>query len=144
MADESKHGTTSRNAAVDGAAALRNGGTIQIWEGVAGTTPPATPEASISDDNTNYKLLATLSYGATAFAAAASGSATANAITSDTNAAKSGTAEFFRELSSGAVCVGQGNAGEAAGTPALVFDSADIVAGGTVAISSLTLSIPVS
>lgn len=143
MASNYKQGTPSRNAAVEGAAGQRNGGNIQIWEAVAGANPPATPETAIADDNTNYKLLATLTFANPAGGAGSNGTVTANAITSDTNAAKSGVAEFFRERKSDNTVVGQGTAGEAADTADLTFDDKDIVAGGTVAISSLTWTLPV-
>lgn len=145
MASNYKQGTQSRNAIAAAAAAERNSGTVQIWEAVAGNNPPATPETAIADDDTNYKLLATLGFSATAGGAPSTGVVTANAITSDTNAAKSGTAEFFRELDDTGtpVCVGQGTAGETADTPDMVFDDKDIVAGGTVAISSLSWTAPV-
>lgn len=144
MASNYKQGTDSRNGIAEASAARRNGGTIKIWEAVAGANPPATPETAIADDNTNYKLLATLTFANPAGGAGASGVVTANAITSDTNAAKSGTAEFFREVKSdGTTVAGQGTAGEAADTADLTFDSKDIVAGGTVAISSLSWTCPV-
>jgi hypothetical protein len=140
-----KQGTQSRNSGIAAVAAERNSGTLQIWEATGGANPPATPETSISDDNTNYKLLATLTFGATAGGSPSSGTVTANAIGSDTNAAKSGTAEFFRERDDTGtpVVVGQGTAGESADTPDMTFDDKDIVAGGTVAISSLTWTLPV-
>src|SRR4051812_11279382 len=62
-------------------------------------------------------LGATLTFSSTAFPASATGTsdgiitATANAITSDTNAASSITAAHFRCLNNSAVCVGMGNVG---------------------------------
>lgn len=133
MASNFKLGTSARNAAVDAIAALLNSGTIAIRSG----SPPTNP-----GDSNSGTLLATLSFGSTAFGAGSSGTATANSITSDTNADASADAGHFRLISSGAVCIAQGTAGESADSPDLVFDEKSIVAGGTVAISSLTLTVP--
>jgi len=88
-------------------------------------------------------LLATLTLNATAFGVSSTGVKTANAVTSDTNAAASGTAghaRFYRSdnttIHSDCTC--------AQGSGDLSFDNAVIVAGGTVAISSLTGTMPIS
>lgn len=86
-------------------------------------------------------LLGTLLFSATAFGAAAAGSANANAITSDTNADNSGTAgharlkDFADAIHSDCTC-GQG-AGD------ISFDNNVIVAGGTIAISDLDIVVPI-
>jgi hypothetical protein len=73
------------------------------------------------------------------FAAAASGGVlTLNAIADDTAADATGTASWFRIESSGAVHVMDGNV--AASGSDLNFDSISFVAGGTVAISSFTIT----
>jgi hypothetical protein len=73
------------------------------------------------------------------FAAAASGGVlTLNAIADDTSADATGTASWFRIESSGAVHVMDGNV--AASGSDLNFDSISFVAGGTVAISSFTVT----
>jgi hypothetical protein len=73
------------------------------------------------------------------FAAAASGGVlTLNAIADDTSADATGTASWFRIESSGAVHVMDGNV--AASGSDLNFDSISFVAGGTVAISSFTIT----
>jgi hypothetical protein len=77
-----------------------------------------------------------------AFGAASSGVATANAISSDTNADASGDAGHFRMYDSDSVCILQGTSGEAADTPDMTFDNKTIVAGGTIAISSMTVTMP--
>lgn len=143
MPSNFKINTGPRNAVVDTLGARLNGGNIEIWEAVAGPNPPASPGTSIADDDTNYKKLAQCTFGATAFGPGSNGTATANPITSDTNAAKTGTAEFFRCRTSANAVEWQGTAGEASSTPDMVFDNASIVATGTVAISSMSLTMPV-
>lgn len=136
MASNYKNSVARRNAAVDAMAARLNSGTIAIRTGA--------PETNVTDASSGT-LLGTVGYGATAFGASASGTATANAISSDTDADASGDAGHFREYANGAgdtAPEAQGVAGEAADTPDLTFDNKTIVAGGTIAISSLTLSMP--
>lgn len=136
MASNYKNSVARRNAAVDAMTARLNSGSIAIRTGA--------PETNV-DDASSGTLLATLNYGASAFGSSASGTAAANAITSDTDADASGDAGHFREYANGAADTApeaQGTAGEALDTPDLEFNNKSIVAGGTVAISSLTLSMP--
>ena len=124
----------ARNAAADGVVDLLDvggAGTIEIRTG----TQPANPDTAASGT-----LLATLNLSATAFGAADAGTATANAISDDTDAAASGTATWFRAYSGAGTAVIDGSAGES-GTD-LILDDAAIVAGGTVSISSWTVSMP--
>jgi hypothetical protein len=128
--------TAARNAAVDGVTALLNvggAGSLVIRTGAA----PATP--ATADSGT---LLATCPLNATAFGAASSGTATANAITSDTNVDASGQAGHFRLKNNAGTVVMQGTCGQGSGD--LSFDEDDLVAGGTVAITSFTISIAAS
>lgn len=134
MASNFKIGSGARNAACDAIAALLNSGTIAIRTGA--------PPTNVSDSNSGT-LLGTLTFGATAFGSSSTGTATANSITSDTSADNSGTAGHFRGLTSGAVTVFQGTAGESADTTDMTFDNKTIVAGGVIAISSLTLTVPI-
>lgn len=85
-------GDAVRTAMADAAAVLYNSGYLRIYSG----TQPATPATAI----TSQVLLAELRYGATAFAAAVAGVATANAITSDSAADNTGIANFARSLKS--------------------------------------------
>ena len=98
-------------------------------------------------DASSGTLLATPTFGATAFGNSSAGVATANAIASDTNAAASGDAGYWRAYKGAAAdtaCEFQGTAGEAADSPELTFDNKTIVAGGTVAITSFTVTTPAS
>lgn len=87
-------------------------------------------------------LLGTLTFSDPAFGAASTGVATASAITSDTNADNSGTAGHFRIRDSDANIHSDGTCGQGSGD--LSFDNSAIVAGGTIAISSLTVTVPIS
>jgi hypothetical protein len=119
--------TAARSAAADGIVDLIDGGagagTLLIFTGAA----PATPATADSDP---------------AFGAAASGVATASAITSDTNVDASGTAAHFRIKDSNAVVILQGTVGTSGAD--INFNTVTFVAGATAAISSLTLTQPAS
>jgi len=137
MALQTRIGVAARNAACDAIVDLVDGGAsagyIEIRTGAA----PATP--ATADSGT---LLATCTMSDPAFGAASTGVATASAITSDTSADASGDAGHFRIKDSNGVVILQGTAGEAADTPNLTFDDKSIVAGGTVAITALTVTVP--
>jgi hypothetical protein len=113
----------------DGASA----GYIQVRTGAR----PANCEAANSGT-----LLGTLTFSDPAFGNSSSGQATANAITSDTNADATGTAGHFRVFDSNNVCIFQGDCGQGTGT--MNFDNTSIVAGGTIAISSFTFTTPLT
>lgn len=114
-------------------------GVIKIWTG----SPPATCETA--DSGT---LLSTLGLSATAFQASTdntvgSALATANAITSDSNAAGTGSAGYFRAYSYNGTtytCIIQGTVGVA--TSDMILNTVSIVAASTVAISAWTVAMP--
>jgi hypothetical protein len=83
--------------------------------------------------------VATLTFGGTAFGAASSGTATANAITSDTSAT-GGTVAKFQVISGGASDIFAG-AVSTSGSD-INLSSLAVGAGDTVSISSLTYSAP--
>lgn len=93
-------------------------------------------------DSDSGTLLATCTFDATAFGAASNGVATAAAIGSDTNVDATGTPGHFRAKASGGAVVLQGTVGTS-GAEAN-FNSTTWIAGGTVAISSMTLTQPAS
>lgn len=139
--------TAARNAACDAIVDLMDAGsgagTLEIWEAVAGSNPPATPLTSISDDNTNYKLLAVLTMSDPAFGASGAvnpGEAIAASITSDTDVNKSGTAEFWRMKDSDGTCRLQGSCGTSGAD--LNFNTTTFVQGGTAAVSSFKITVP--
>lgn len=122
--------TARKNATLDATLDLLNNGKFRIYDG----TRPAGPDTAVG----SQVLLAELTFGATAFAAASSGSKTANAITADTTADATGTATWFRLLTSGDTAVIDGSVGTS-GTD-LVLNVASIVAGVEVAVTSLVIS----
>jgi hypothetical protein len=91
---------------------------------------------------TATNLLAQLTCNATFAPAASSGVLTLNAISPATSAAATGTATWFRIVQSGgSTHVLDGSVSTvSAGTGDLQLDSTSIVLGGTVAISSATIS----
>ena len=141
MASNFKISTAVRNAMADAAVDRIDGGTG------AGTIAIRTgaPPTNVSDASSGT-LLGTLTFSGTAFGAASSGTATAASITSDTDADDSGDAGYFRVYQGAAgdtAAEWQGTAGEAADTPDMEFDNKTIVAGGTIAISSMTFTMPI-
>ena len=134
MASNINLGNAARSAACDAIVDRLDGGTIPIRTG----SPPTNP-----GDADSGTLLGTCTYGTPAFGAASNGVATANAVTSDTSADASGDAGHFRFKTSGAVTDLQGTAGNAGDAPDMTFDNKAIVAGGTIAISSITVTVPV-
>lgn len=125
--------TATRQAANNARHALLNSGSAQIRTG-------AQPTAA--DDTAQGTLLGTCTFGATAFGTTnTSGVAIANAITSDTSADNSGTAGHARLLTSASAIQGDCTCGQGSGD--ISFDNAVIVAGGTIAISSMTMTEPV-
>ena len=142
MPSDFKINNAARNAACNAIVDLLDagaaGGRIEIRTGA--------PPAAITDASSGT-LLGTLTFSAEAFGNAAAGVATSAAITSDTNAAATGTAGYFRCYHDGAAdtaAVLEGTAGEAADTPDMVFDESSIVAGGTIAIAlgGMTVTVP--
>lgn len=87
-------------------------------------------------------LLGTLTFSSTAFGNASAGVATASAITSDTNADNSGTAAHFRIKDGSANIHSDGTCGTSGAN--MNFDNNVIVAGGTIACSSMTITVPIS
>jgi hypothetical protein len=107
-------------------------GTIKVYTG----TIPTDADTAVGAQT----LLATLTFSATAFGAASNGVATAAAITSDSSADTNGTAAWAR-LANGAgttiMDVTVGTSGED-----INFNTVSFVTGATVAISSMTVTVP--
>jgi hypothetical protein len=138
MASNLKISTAARNAACDGIVDLIDGGasagTLTIYTG--------SPPTNVSDADSGTTL-AVLTFSDPAFGAAATGTATASAITSDSSANASGDAGYFRVKDSNSNVIFQGTCGEAADTPDMVFDEKSIVIGGVVACTSFTATMPI-
>ena len=127
--------TAARNAACDAIVDLLDPsgpGTIRIRTG--------TQPTNVGDADTGT-LLGTLTFSATAFGSSSTGTATASSITSDTSADNSGTAGHFRLYANSGV-IADGTCGQGSGD--LSFDNNVIVAGGVIAISSFTVTVPIS
>ena len=127
-----RRAVATRNAVANTEGDLLDGGSIQIRTG-------AQPAAV--DDAAGGTLLGTLTFAGTAFGAPATGVVTAAAIGSDTNADNNGTAGHARLLTSGAAIHSDATCAQGSGD--FNFDNSVIVAGGTIAVSSLTLTAPV-
>jgi hypothetical protein len=144
MASNLKINTAARNAACNAIVDLIDAGTgagrLEIRVG--------SPPTNLTDASSGNEL-ATLTFSATAFGAAGAsiaGLATAATITSETDAPNSGDAGYFRVYAGAAAdtaALFQGTAGNSGDTPDMVFDNKSIVAGGTVACSSMTFTIPI-
>jgi hypothetical protein len=116
------------NAAANAVTALCNSGFIDI---MSGTQPAANGAATT--------VLATVTFGATAFGSASGGVATANAIGSGT-AGATGTATWFRAYKSDHTTpVFDGSVGTA--TSNLNLNSTAISSGATVSVTSLSFTI---
>jgi hypothetical protein len=124
----------ARNAALDAITALLNAGGAGTLEIRTGTQPtdPATAATGT--------LLATLALSATAFAAASGQSSSLNTVTSAT-AAATGTAGWFRLKNNAGTGVIDGTVGTSGAE--LNLTSVSIVSGGSVSVTSGSISLPV-
>jgi hypothetical protein len=132
MALEPKISNAAANAAADAVTALLDSGFLDIYDGAK----PATADTAVGAQ----VKLARLTFGSPAFGAAAAGAAAANAITSDTAADATGTASWFRAVTSGGAAVWDGTV--AASGANLNLNSVAIQAGAQVSVSNLTYTQP--
>jgi hypothetical protein len=130
VALNSKTCVASRNAGLDAAFDVLNSGKFKIYD----STQPTDADTALGAQ----VLLANLALNATAFAAAGSGSKVANAITADSSADATGTATWCTLTTSGDVRKYDGSAGT--GTVNLVLNTASIVSGANVSVSSWTMT----
>ena len=132
MAANPKFSNTCVNAEANAVGGALNTGYIRIYDG----TQPATADTAVTTQN----LLATLRFNATAFPSAVAGVLTANAITSDSSAAGTGTAAWARILASDGTTVWfDGSVGTSSAN--VVIATTSIVAGAVVSCSSLTFTV---
>ena len=123
-----------RNEALDAIRNNADAGILRIYTGAR----PATPETAASGT-----LLAELTMNATAFAAAAAGVLTANAITQDSSANNTGDAGWFRiSESDGTTPWADGAVTVTGGGGELQMPAVTITAAQPVTISSLTITWP--
>jgi hypothetical protein len=117
-----------RNAQLDAVTTqVGASGLLRIYSG----TRPAT-------GGTETTILAQLTCNATFAPAASGGVLTLNAITADSSADATGTASWFRILTSGAVAKIDGNVGTSGSD--LNLNSTSITSGGTVSVTSFTIT----
>lgn len=128
----------AQQATMDAFTALINtggAGTIAFYTG----TQPADADDAIG----SVTLLGTLTFSADAFGdAAVTGTATAGAITGDSSADASGVAAWARIRNGAGTTIFDCDAGEAADSATITLDNKNIVAGGTINITSFTLTMP--
>lgn len=122
----------TKAAALNAQLALLDGGYINIY---SGTQPAAT-----TTDLTDQVLLSEHALSDPAFAPTSTATAMANAIADDESANASGTASFYRAYGADGTCHRQGSAGGAGSGAELILDNPTIVAGGTVTVSSYSVS----
>ena len=120
------------NAIVDTIDQGTGAGSIKFYTG-------AQP-AAVSD-NPSGTLLGTCPFSDPAFGNAATGVATANSITRDTSADNSGTAGHACIFDSDSNPLMDMTCGQGSGD--VNFDNNVIVAGGTIAVSSMTVTVPI-
>lgn len=121
-----------RNAQLDATTTqVGASGLLRIYGGGSGR--PATG-AAITDQT----LLAELTCNATFAPAASGGVLTLNAITADSSANATGTANWFRILTSGAVAKIDGDVGTSGSD--LNLNSTSITAGGSVSVTSFVIT----
>jgi hypothetical protein len=130
VALNSKTAVASRNLGLDAAFDVLNSGFFDIRD----STQPTDADTALGAQ----VLLAHLTLGATAFAAASAGSKAANAIGADSSADATGTATWCTLMTSGSVRKYDGSAGT--GTVNLVLNTASIVAAANVSVTSWTMT----
>lgn len=130
MALNAQTSVARRNAALDAAFDVLNGGFLRIYDGTQPTNADTALGAQV--------LLAELALNATAFAAASGGSKVANAIADDASANATGTATWGSLVTSGGTRVMDFSVGTA--TANLILNSVNIQSGARVSVSSLTIT----
>ncbi len=128
-------GTTMRNNGCNGVVDTMDQGAGPGKVKIYTSTQPG------SVGGTYGTLLGTLVGSDPFFGAASAGVATASAITSDTSADASGSATTFTLTDSDDNVLADGTCGQGSGD--MSFDNNTIVAGGVIAISSLTITQPI-
>lgn len=122
------YATTLRNTMLDAiTSAVGASGFLRIYDG----SRPATGGSATT-------LLAELTLNATFAPSAASGVLTLNAITSDSSANATGTATWFRVVTSGGTFVMDGNVGTSGSD--LNLNTTSIVSGAQVSVTSWTIT----
>ena len=131
MAHEIKVSTEAANIKADAWATAMNAGVIRIYQGAKPATGNAALGAAV--------LLGELTFGNPAFGAAVAGLLTANAITKDSSADNSGTAQFYRLFQSdGTTPMGDGTCGLTGSGSDLEMPNTSITASGEITCTGFT------
>jgi hypothetical protein len=126
----------SQDAMADAVAALLDGGSIEIRTGYQ----PATP-----DDTATGTLLATLTLNNPAFGAASAGAAALSLTPAITAVASgSGTAGWFRALTSGSAAVLDGSCSASGGGGDMFITNTAVVSGQSLSVVSWSIEMPAS
>ena len=126
-----KLSTSARNAMLDGITSTVGGSAkLRIYDG----SQPAGPGTAVS----TQVLLAELTCNATFAPAASGGVLTLNAITQDSSADATGTASWFRIVTSGGTAVIDGSVSTSGAD--MNLNSTSIVSGGSVSVTSATFT----
>lgn len=134
MASNLKYSTALKNAKLDAITTQVGGNALLRIYDSTGTGQPASPDTAV----TTQVLLAELTCNATFAPGASGGVLTANAITADSSANNTGTATWFRLLTSGATAKLDGTVGTS-GTDC-ILDSVSITAAQQVSVTALTIT----
>lgn len=127
----------ARSAMADAIVDLIDGGAGAGYVEIRTGTQPATVATAASGT-----LLGTLTCSDPAFGSASAGVATANSITGDSSADATGTAGWFRVYDSNNTAIMDGSISTSGAD--MNLDSVSIVAGGTIDITSWTVTMPAS
>lgn len=126
----------TRNTALGAISSSFNNGYLRFYNG----TRPTNADTALSGNT----LLAECRFNATAFGSASGGVLTANSITSDSSADASGTPTFVRCLASdGTTVLCDASWSVTGGGGEVQTAASSIVSGGTVSVSSFTITYPV-
>jgi hypothetical protein len=132
MALNPKTGVASRNLALNAAFDILNSGKLRIYD----STQPTDADTALGAQ----VLLADLTFGSTAFAAAASGSKAANSITQDSSADATGIATWGTLVASTRATVGTLDFSVGTSGANLNMNSVAISSGAAVSCSSFTIT----
>ena len=131
MAHEIKVSIAAANAKAGAWATAMNSGKIRVYQG----TKPATADTTLGA----ALLLAEGTMGSPAFGSASSGLVTAEAITKDSDADQTGTAQFYRLFKAdGTTPMGDGTCGVTGSSSDLEMPTVSIVQHGEVTFPSFT------
>jgi hypothetical protein len=120
------------SAMADALGTLLNGGSARIYSG----TRPATANTAI----TTQTLLAAPTFANPAFSAAVAGVIIAHPMTADSDCVATGTASFFRAVTSGGAAVCDGSVGMS--NADCILSTTSIVAHAVLSVTSCVLSVP--